>query len=133
LVYARLLQSESAYQRLAEVIAGRTSGNLWMTHPPFQIDANFGFAASVNEMLLASHLGEIHLLPSLPKAWADGKVTGLRVRGGFEADIEWKEGKLVKATIRNVSSTTGECTVRYGDSTTKLKIPAGGSQSYPKK
>ncbi len=130
LVYARLLESEAAYQRLAEVIGEKTNGNLWMTHPPFQIDANFGFAAAVNEMLLESHLGVIHLLPALPKAWPDGKVSGLCTRGGYEVDMEWKDAKLVRATIRNGSSPTGECVVRYGEVTKKIVVPRGKAREF---
>jgi alpha-L-fucosidase 2 len=130
LLSARLLDPETAYQRLSEVINEKTHGNLWMTHPPFQIDANFGYAALVNEMLLESHLGVLRLLPALPKAWSDGKVMGLRARGGYEVDMEWKSGSLVHAVIRNVSSATGECTVRYGDRSQKMIIPCGETKDF---
>jgi alpha-L-fucosidase 2 len=88
-----------------------------------QSDANFGFTAGVAEALLQSHADEISLLPALPTGWNDGSVTGLRARGGFEVDIQWKIGRLQVARIR--SRNTGPCNVRYGDKTATVPMKAG--------
>jgi alpha-L-fucosidase 2 len=126
-IFARLLEPEHAYRMLSDVILTKTHGNLWTTHPPFQIDCNFGYPAGVNEMLVQSHLGEIHLLPALPKAWPDGSVRGMRVRGGYELDIVWKDGKLTKVVMRAVSDSPEECVVRYGAATKTFKLKKGKS------
>jgi alpha-L-fucosidase 2 len=128
-IFARLLEPEHAYRMLSDVILTKTHGNLWTTHPPFQIDCNFGYPAGVNEMLVQSHLGVIHLLPALPKAWADGGVRGMRVRGGYELDMAWKDGALTSATIRNSSGAAGSCMVSYGDKTKKVTLAANGAST----
>jgi alpha-L-fucosidase 2 len=107
--------AEHAYDRLASLISENTNPNLFdqcfSGRPlPFQIDANFGGTAGIAEMLLQSHAGDIHLLPTLPKSWPTGSVRGLCARGGFEVDIAWKNGKFADGVVR--SKLGSKCRIR---------------------
>ena len=125
--WARLEDGDHAFKMLSELISKSTMPNLLDTHPPFQIDGNFGGCAGIAEMLLQSHADELSLLPALPKSWPSGSVKGLRARGGFSVDIAWKDGKISTATIHSIGGL--RAVVRSGQKTTSLALQPGESKT----
>lgn len=145
-LWARLHDGARAYRIVRNLLnnaeggrGGRGGGsgvysNLFDAHPPFQIDGNFGGTAGIAECLVqstASHEGkpaQIELLPALPPQWLDGKVAGLRARGGFEVAMQWKDGKLVNVTVSSLAG--GACRLRYGAVTKDLSLAKGQSAQW---
>lgn len=97
--YAKLWDGERAHENLKQLFIKSTLPNLFDNHPPFQIDGNFGSIAAMVEMLVQSNSDRIVLLPALPKAWKNGKITGVCVRGNACMDIAWENGILKEARI----------------------------------
>jgi alpha-L-fucosidase 2 len=124
--WARLMdgdRAENLFKSLLEPafvdggVRGGTYPNLFCSHPPFQIDGNFGGAAGIMEMLLQSHDGVIDILPALPTAWSTGSFRGLCARGGVVVDCSWRSGRVERVTL--CSSTSHNVTLRLPDSTTR--------------
>lgn len=115
-LWARLEDGEHAYkliERTLKIAPGGVYPNLFGSHPPFQIDGNFGFTAGIAEMLIQSHetiesedgtsIRVIKLLPAIPTRWSEGKVKGLKARGGLTIDMKWKDHKLNLVTVHSSS------------------------------
>jgi alpha-L-fucosidase 2 len=120
--WARLLDGNHAYKIIHYLLrltgsthtnyadGGGSYANLFDAHPPFQIDGNFGALSGMSEMLLQSQSGEISLLPAIPDAWAEGKISGLKARGNFEIAMNWKNKQITTASILSVVG--GVCKLR---------------------
>jgi alpha-L-fucosidase 2 len=122
-LYARLLEPEKAMDNLNDLLRKSTLDNLFDTHPPFQIDGNFGGAAAIAEMLLQSQGGEINLLPALPAQWPEGYIHGLRARGACTVNMDWKDEQLVKVSIH--SDKGGYYTIRYKGLSKRIHLSKG--------
>ncbi|MFG1883899.1 glycoside hydrolase N-terminal domain-containing protein [Micromonospora sp. NPDC049102] len=99
--WARMEEGKRAHDLIRYLATtARLAPNMFDLHPPFQIDGNFGATAGIAEMLLQSHIGELHILPALPPAWPSGRVTGLRGRGGHTVSITWASGAATEVLVR---------------------------------
>lgn len=132
-LWARLLDGNHSYivlKNLFNLINPKSQreedgGGLYrnmLSGSPFQIDCNFGTTAGIAEMLLQSHDGNIHLLPALPSVWQNGKISGLKARGGYVVDMEWKDGVLIRSSVE--SKNGGSCSVIYKNKEKKVILSA---------
>lgn len=135
---ARLWEHDALYGHISAMLQHLTNDNLMVKHPStrgapsfadvYELDGNTGLTACIAEALLQSHNGEIHLLPVLPPLWKNGYVKGLRARGGYEVEMEWKGGRLTAAVIG--SKYASRCTVRYGNIRKTFETEAGSTYRF---
>ena len=124
-LWTRMGDGERAYGILRGLLGReRTYPNMFDSHPPFQIDGNFGGSAAILEMLVQSWGGEIRILPALPRAWPEGAVHGLRARGGIEVDLDWAGGHATQLLLRGKPGQTAK--VRIGERLATVKLDAAG-------
>jgi alpha-L-fucosidase 2 len=125
-LWARLLDGERAFKSLEYLFTKNTLPDLFsLCGKAMQVDGNFGGAAGIGEMLVQTYGGEITLLPALPKAWPEGRVRGIRARGGFELEFAWKAGKLSGVTVHSLLGKP--CTLRYNGKVKGLATAQNGT------
>ena len=126
-LWARLREGERAHHLLTRLLSDATFPNFFSKDgQALQVDGNLGATAAIAEMLLQTQDGALRLLPALPAAWARGRVTGLRARGGFEVDMAWADGR--PTLVRVTSTHGGDCTVR---SLVALRVRSGEKTTLP--
>jgi alpha-L-fucosidase 2 len=125
-LWARMGEGDRAYSVLKGLLSPmRSYPNLFDAHPPFQIDGNFGGTAGIIEMIVQSWGGEVHILPALPAAWPDGRVDGLRVRGGAELSLAWQNGALTSLAVKGRPGDI--INIRYRDTLRTLHLDNSGN------
>ena len=132
-LWAKLGDSERAYTLLRQLLGpDLLLGNMFDAHPPldefslscFQIDGNLGGTAGILEMIVGCHRDQIYLLPSLPKEWPQGKITGIRLRGGWTLDLEWQDSAPVRVMLS--ATVAGQKDIFWNKRSIPVDLVAGG-------
>ena len=126
--WARLGDGNRAHKLITDLFANGIYANMWDTHPPYQIDGNFGMTSGVAEMLLQSNAGYINMLPALPDVWENGSVDGLVARGNFELSMAWDFGRITTTEI--TANNGGECKVLnpWSETSVGMKVYKDGQE-----
>ncbi len=111
LSYARLGKGNDCDEIIEAILKTTILHNLFGTHPPFQIDGNFGYVAGLCEMLLQSHKEYVAVLPALPESWKEGEISGIMARGNKEFSMKWVNGRLKEGTV--ICRAGGDCALKY--------------------
>ncbi len=125
--YARLHDGKTAGTFIDKILKEKTNDNMFTTHPPFQIDGNYGITAGIAECLIQSHVIKdgkrlISLAPALRPEWQSGSVTGLRTRGGLTVNLKWSPNGL-NAHIK--ASRDGDFIIEYKRRFISLPLKSG--------
>lgn len=123
-LYARLWQGDKAYENLTALLKKSTLENLFDYHPPFQIDGNFGAIAAMGEMLIQSNNGRTVLLPALPREWQEGRISGIRGRGGICYDFSWRQEKVISLTA-TAAAEQAETVLLFNGKEHRLRLKKG--------
>ena len=143
-IYARLGDGDRALTCLQLITRACMGANLLTYHndwraqglsmywgansrPPFQIDANFGVTAAIQEMLCFSQPGLIKILPALPADWQQGEITGVRCRGNVELSIAWDMTQQ-QITISLFADTTQTLTIKFPQEINSLHAISGNAE-----
>ncbi len=127
-LWSRAKNGKKSMDLIRSLLQNKIFPNLWDTHPPFQIDGNFGYTAGVSEMFLQSQAGFIELLQAIPDEWKDGSFSGLVARGNFVVDCDWKDKKATKV---KVLSRAGEKLSLFEERLDSAKFTFNGKEFIP--
>lgn len=121
-MFARLQNAEKVEENIGLFLEKSIRESLFDSHPPFQIDGNFGFCAGIAEALVQRRGKDIYLLPAVPQTWKEGNIQGIRMKEGITLSIEWKENEIVWAMEAIVDQTV---TLHWKGNEREIKITAG--------
>jgi alpha-L-fucosidase 2 len=132
-----LRDGDRAYESLQVLFRQSTFPNMMDTHPPgvFQIDGNLGGANGMVEALVQSRWyldhAEVDLLPALPRAWPEGEIRGVKIRGGGELEMHWKGGKLSNVLWKCENSQSFVVRVPGGQRLVSIRTDIGSTAVPP--